>query len=1043
LNTKKVSAFKVFIGFIILIFLGIFLLPKLPIRLNPNDSLPSLTVTYKWPNASPYALEREITNILEGGFSTIDGLTKINSKSSEGNGNINLEFDKNTHLDIVRFEIATIIRQLYKKLPNRVSYPTISINKPNDNGNQRAFLSYSINAPQTPFEIREAVENQIKPVIGRIEGVNKTEVFGATFKEYIINYNFNQLKQLSINKQEIIIALQQQFAKESLGAIFYKKEYITLSIKSNDKVNWHIPIKKIKNRLIYLDDITIIKEVLQETQSYYRVNGENAITLSIYANNNANTILLSKQVNRKIKELQKNFSSSYSIIQTYDATEYLETELNKIYERSSYTIIILFLFILIVSKSIRYLLITIISLTANLGVAFLLYYIFGVEIQLYSLAGITISLGLVIDNSIVMIDHIKKLGNKSIFIPILASTLTTIGALTIIYFLDDKYKVNLIDFALVIIINLSVSLFVALFLIPALLEKITLKQKTQKKREIIFQEKFYSFYHKLLKILLEFKKLAIVFIILIFGIPFFMLPQKIETNTTFFEKAYNNTLGNEWYRDNIRPSFDRYLGGSFRLFNHYVFENAYYNRNEETILYVSASMEKGATVHQMNEAYLEIEKYLQQFIEIKQYTSAVYSGDNARMEITFKDDFKQSSFPFILKARLVRKILDLGGIDWNVYGVGNGFSSGGGSNDPVNFTVVAKGYNYDNLNAWADTLKIALKKHPRIQKVLVKENAYWSKKPSYEYRFTLDKEQLALHKSNPSKIFNELKSLTLSKQSDVSLNIRGKYMPVRLESYNSKKFDLWNIKNTPLDSLHTPLILKNIASTSQEREEENIYKENQEYIRLIQFQYTGSGKFGAKFLKTKLDELRLILPLGYKFENSQKRWFLNDAKNNNYTFLLLLILIIIYFICAILFESLKQPFIILSVIPISFIGVFLTFYLFDFNFDQGGLASFVLLSGITVNASIFIINGFNTLKKQLPNENYLNLYIEAFKQKIFPITLTIISTVIGFIPFVINGQNEVFWFALGAGTIGGLLFSLIGILIYLPLFTLKKKRLIA
>ena len=210
----------------------------------------------------------------------------------------------------------------------------------------------------------------------------------------------------------------------------------------------------------------------------------------------------------------------------------------------------------------------------------------------------------------------------------------------------------------------------------------------------------------------------------------------------------------------------------------------------------------------------------------------------------------------------------------------------------------------------------------------------------------------------------------------------------------------------------------------------------------MQFQYTGSAKFGAKYLKEKLTELRGKLPLGYQFENSQNRWFLSDDKNNNYTFLLFLVLCIIYFFCSILFESLKQPFVILSVIPISFIGVFLTFYLFDFNFDQGGLASFVLLSGITVNASIFIINGFNKLKKELPKDNYINSYIEAFKQKIFPITLTIISTILGFIPFVKDGQNEVFWFALGAGTIGGLLFSLLGILIYLPLFTLKQKRLV-
>ena len=91
----------------------------------------------------------------------------------------------------VRFEIATIIRQLYKKLPEKVSYPTISTNKPNDDKNERAFLSYSINAPQAPFAIQETVKNQIEPIIGAIQGVDKTQVYGATPKEFIINYNLN------------------------------------------------------------------------------------------------------------------------------------------------------------------------------------------------------------------------------------------------------------------------------------------------------------------------------------------------------------------------------------------------------------------------------------------------------------------------------------------------------------------------------------------------------------------------------------------------------------------------------------------------------------------------------------------------------------------------------------------------------------------------------------------------------------------------------------------------------------------------------------
>jgi len=121
-----------------------------------------------------------------------------------------------------------------------------------------------------------------------------------------------------------------------------------------------------------------------------------------------------------------------------------------------------------------------------------------------------------------------------------------------------------------------------------------------------------------------------------------------------------------------------------------------------------------------------------------------------------------------------------------------------------------------------------------------------------------------------------------------------------------------------------------------------------------------------------------------------------------------------------------------------FIGVFLTFYLFGFNFDQGGYASFVLLSGVSVNSALYIINDFNNLRAQYANKDSVWLYFKAFNYKIVPVILTITSTIVGLLPFVWDGQNEVFWFSFAVGSIGGLMFSLIGIYLYLPLFTLKR-----
>ena len=167
-------------------------------------------------------------------------------------------------------------------------------------------------------------------------------------------------------------------------------------------------------------------------------------------------------------------------------------------------------------------------------------------------------------------------------------------------------------------------------------------------------------------------------------------------------------------------------------------------------------------------------------------------------------------------------------------------------------------------------------------------------------------------------------------------------------------------------------------------------------------------------------------------------WGDKNEKDNRFL-IILLVLTIIYAICAVVFESLTQPFVVLVMIPLSFIGVFLTFYLFDIAFGQGGYASFLLLSGLTVNSALYIINDLNNVRRNSPGMKPLNQYIHAFRQKIVPIGLTIFSTVLGLIPFLYGGQKEVFWFSLAIGTIGGLLFSLFALSVFLPLF-LKGMR---
>lgn len=236
--------------------------------------------------------------------------------------------------------------------------------------------------------------------------------------------------------------------------------------------------------MVTLDKLIKVRHVEERPQSYYRINGLNSVYLYITAEETANQLNLSGEVKHLMGELQQKMPPGYEVHISYDATEYIQKELDKIYFRTGLTVLILLLFVALITRNLRYLFLIVTSLAVNISVAVILYYAFGLEMQLYSLAGITISLNLVIDNTIVMTDHILHRRNLKAFVSVLAATLTTIGALVIIFFLDEKIRLNLQDFAAVVIINLAVSLFVALFFVPSMIDKIGWRRKREEKEDV-------------------------------------------------------------------------------------------------------------------------------------------------------------------------------------------------------------------------------------------------------------------------------------------------------------------------------------------------------------------------------------------------------------------------------------------------------------------------------------------------------------------------------------------------------------------------------
>ena len=1041
---KRGFAFSLVLIFTALSLTGWFFVPMLSVRFQPSATLPSLNISCYWPNASANNVEARITSKIESSVNTLKGIKKINSVSSPARASIDIAVDKFTDPDKLRLEVSSLLRRVYPSLPQGASYPHLRMNYA-DNQNEKPLMTYTLNGPVDNNRLKKLADNAVKANLAMIKGVNSIEIYGGLDQQWNIIFNQNLCNILDISRNDIKNAISGYFKKTKLGRSRIiengEEKIISVKLENNDSgfTGWgDIPIKKIDERIIHLSDIARFEKSTAQATSYFRINGRNALNIVIYPDKGVNTLELAKKIRKKETTIKHHLPHEYQLSLSYDSTEYVGNELNKIYRRTLFTLLILLIFVFLVSFNFKYVLLIVLSLFTNISIAFILYYSFKIEIHLYSLAGITVSLGLIIDNSIVMADHLIYRKNIKIFTALLASTLTTIVSLIIVWFLPEKLRLNLWDFALIIVINLMVSLLVSLFYIPALVDLMNFRRRKSKSAIRILRIKVLinNFYLRFIKMMMKYRRLALLILLLSFGLPVFLLPVKLDGDSSFV-RIYNASLGSEWYVDNARPLVNKYLGGSLRLFSFYVFENSYYSKHEETKLYVNASLPKGATLEQMNVLIMDMEKYLLNFSDKINFVSRINSPQYASIEISFKNTGEAGTFPWILKSKLIGRTIDKGGVDWDVYGIGKGFSNSMSTGERMNFKVHLKGYNYYELEKIALKLEKKLKEHPRIKKVNIAAGKYWwNNSKSYEFFAQIDKEKLPAYNLNTYDIYSLLEKGSAINNYKWYQETGNDITLVNLKANRQNPPDVWEIMNSP--GTKNGLKASAFVNIVKQEEQQEIYKENQSYLRIVDFQYIGTERFGKKYLNKVLDELRAELPAGYSAEPVQS-WYNFKEQSIPYTLLILLIAVIIFVLCSILFESLTRPFAILLTVPASFIGVFLTFYLFDLNFDQGGYASFVLITGLVVNAAIYILNDLDNLRKQSPTFSVYKLYLKAFNHKIVPILLTILSTVLGLIPFVAGGQNEVFWFALAAGTMGGLLFSILIIVVYLPVFALKKK----
>lgn len=1062
----KPSSFTVILTFVILMVVGAALAPLIDVGTEPTPRQgKSITIKFFWPNTAAKTVEQNLTSPVEGLVVALKGVEKVASKSYFGQSEIVVKLKDGTDVSAARFEIASILRQSYDRLPEGVSFPTISGGEvPGDQSGdgQTLLLTYQVNADMRPEHIKSFVEANFTRPLEAIDGVGRVEVTGATDSYIDITYDPMLLSSHGLTSHDMADGICNYLGKdEVIGTVMHnaadgKRERITVHLATAmlGKALGEMPLKNIGGKMVYLNDLACVQTRQRDPEEYYRVNGHNTVYINVYIPSDGKVVRMSDKVQNVVDEAiasvrQKHHSVYFRM--SYDSAENQRKEMSKLVGRTLMSLAILLVLVWLSYRNWKYLAIIATTLIANILIAIIAYWALRIKLHVFSLAGITVSLGLVIDSTIVMADHYGYYHNRKAFLAILAAMLTTIGAMVIIFFLPRELQDDLYDFAWIIIVNLVVSLLVAMFFVPAIIDRFGYTSRKRQLRHGRAIVRWNRFYRKYIILTSRHKWVFYTMLVIVFGIPFGALPEKIGTSDNdylmqnsrseqqlpWYCPVYNATIGSEFFQTSMKAPLDKWLGGTLGMFINYLHEGE--GRQDdagEKELHIMASMPVGGTAVQLNQKMVAIEELLKKHKKIKEFTTRI-NGRRGEIVVKFRKEAAKTNFPYQLENEVIGKMITIGGANWSTYGVSErGFSNSLTLQYRAN-RITVSGYNYDQLYRIAEDVADSIAINKRVKDIAIETPGFENQEAEVYMQY--NRENMGRMKVSPYGVHDALSDM-LAPQNIGTYHSNVIAADVTIRPTTTDIFDLWHVKNAQINVDSVQMFVPDAMNVKQREAKNIIPKENQEYVLNVAFNVIGSYAYTSEYIDNTIKHVNRTLPVGYKCKTQQ--WQDSVADGANY-WLLLLVVVIVFFVCAIQFESLRLAWTIISVIPLSMIGIFVTFCATGIAFGSGGFASMVLLIGIVVNSGIYIISQYRmslALMARRKNGKLIRYneetrcFIRAYNHKIIPVLLTVTSTIIGLVPFFLDGNDEQFWFSFATGVTGGLIFSVPAFIFLMPVF---------
>lgn len=983
-----------------LMLMGIISLSRLQVELYQGSAHGVISIlTRVRGGLSPEEVEKQITKPVEESVATVSHLKTMYSNSREAESRVTMEFEPGTDMNFAALEVREKFSKARSKLPTEIEKPVIG----NYSESESAIVILSVTSKsKTPEQIREIVDNQLKPLLARVDGVASVEVYGGRERKILIEMDRDKMYAYNISIERVMDIIGS--ANLDLLAGSFESGSTRLSIRTIGGFKSVEEIGDIgigttsEGSIIPLKEIATIKDAYTEPQDYARLNLTQNVSVQVKKAGSANTIKVAKSVKGAIEYYRATSNEDLQFTTITDHAKSIrraiDDVLNAMYLGMALTAVVIFLFL----RKINLALLILLAIPTSVIMTFSFMDLFGISLNIMTLTGIATAIGMLVDSSIVVLENMSKRhdaglppmeaiieGSEEVWLVLLASTATTIVVFLPIIFIDKEIQLIYQGLAFTVTVSLLASLMVSLGFVPMIAAKINIFKSIKKKGDEHADKNSKGVYRLYRMVVTEVFKmkypLLLIILMLLMISGYGIAKMDIDLPTTLEENEFG------------------------------------------IIVFPIA----GADLDANDQVAKKIEDLLKQYPEIETM-STVVRKDDLKVYVKLIPRKKRK----ISKGQIMDFIREKG--QEAIKEVHEDYSlivdEGISSDESRKIIVNLFGHENDKLEELAHETSQRIGKIPGVTNIVMTD---LRKRP--EYDMVVDRGRAAFYglsvKDIADAMHAQVRGMRPTKYHEQKGGSEIETITRLQAIYRQKVEDLRKIFVTS-PTTRQQVLIEQLASFQPTFGPNTIDRKDKYRYVFVKADTNMPLETTAKKIKEAM--VGLNFPQDYFYRFGGKYPELVKSKSQ-LTYAICVTILLIYMILACLYQSYLQPVIIMVAVPLASIGVFVALKITNKTLSEHVFIGMIMLAGTVVNNSTVMIDRYNSLKDKISDQQ--ELLIRAGEDRLRPIFMTTVSTILGFVPMALGlGESGDLWSPLAITVMGGLISSSILTLVVIPMIFL-------